>query len=452
MGSKGTDMRILQVVHGFPPERRYGTEIYTYNLSKELGKNHEVHVFYPVDDLGTAENPLNRQDSDDLHIMEHTIERTKNQGPFQILKAWLFPTVTYYKNARVEREFELLLDRITPDIINFQHLIDLSSSFIEVAKNRGIPIVLTLHDFWFMCPRNILLRNDCSICGGPEDNGENCYRCWNKSRSTYLIEMIKYPVPKSLSILIEIMFMAVNNSRKYADRKKYLQSLLLKVDRIIAPSRFLRDMFIQYGIPEDSIIYSGHGCDLGAFKGFHKKRHDKLVFGFAGGLGKHKGVHVLIEAFNKVKTENVELRIYGPYDPHSKCFNELQVKADKNRIKFMGGYDDFRLPYSEIDVLIVPSICYESFSLVVQEAFITQTPVIVSDIGALPEFVKHNETGLLFEPGDPEDLYKKIKSVIENPNLIGEFKANIKPVKTIQEQARELEEIYENLIAKVVIL
>jgi glycosyltransferase involved in cell wall biosynthesis len=111
----------------------------------------------------------------------------------------------------------------------------------------------------------------------------------------------------------------------------------------------------------------------------------------------------------------------------------------------MGRYTDVREPYSNVDVLVVPSICYESFSLVIREAFITQTPVIASDIGALTEAVQDGKTGLLFQSGNPDDLYEKIRSIIENPDLMKKFKSNIKPVKTIQEQAKEIEAIYEDL-------
>jgi glycosyltransferase involved in cell wall biosynthesis len=109
-----------------------------------------------------------------------------------------------------------------------------------------------------------------------------------------------------------------------------------------------------------------------------------------------------------------------------------------DNIKFMGRYTDVREPYSEMDVLVVPSICYESYSLVVREAFICKIPVIASDIGALPEAVQNGETGLLFQSGNPDDLYDKIKVIIENPRLIEAFKSNIKSVKTIQEQAKEI--------------
>jgi glycosyltransferase involved in cell wall biosynthesis len=153
----------------------------------------------------------------------------------------------------------------------------------------------------------------------------------------------------------------------------------------------------------------------------------------------------LVEAFNKVENENVELRIYGTYDPKSNYFKELQSMIRNDNIKFMGRYTDVREPYSEMDVLVVPSICYESYSLVVREAFICKIPVIASDIGALPEAVQNGETGLLFQAGNAIDLYEKMELIIHHPDLIEKFKTNIGPVKSIEQQAEEMEGIYLDL-------
>ena len=431
-------MKIIYVVHGFPPRSRWGTEIYTRALAKELSKNHEVYVFYPLRNLKGEEYSLNRYDIDSLHLME-----IFNSQPF-------WPTITNpklrYVNARIDKKFEVLLDEINPDIVHFQHLIGLSASLIEIVTERRIPRVLTLHDFWFMCPRVQLLRNDCSICHGPDEKGENCSKCWNKALVESGAESLaRHSLPKRLSKVFELALMAISGSREFKERNDYMKSLLLRVDKIIAPSNFLRSIFIEYGIPEQKIIHSSNGYDLSVFKGFEKKRSDKLVFGFAGGVVKHKGVHILVEAFNRVKSENAELRIYGGYDPRSNYFRELQAKAENDKVMFMGRFDDVRVPYSEIDVLVVPSICCESFSLVVREAFITQTPVIASNVGALPEFLEDNMTGLLFELGNADDLYEKIQAIIGDPGLIDRFRGNITAPRSIEEQAKELEKLYTDL-------
>ena len=442
-------MRILQVVHGFLPERRGGTEIYTYNLSKELSKNHEVHIFYPRR-IKRARGSSPAQYENALHAVEHVIDIGSKRSRF-LSRIKLLGFKGTYGNGKVDREFEGLLDAINPDIVHFHHLLDLSASLINIVKLRGLPVVLTLHDFWFICPRINLLKSDYSVCKGPDIQSRNCFKCYSTAQAESIAgALVKYGIPrgvsKALSKAYELSFMTVTNSCDFKQRQEYMKSLLLMVDKLIAPSRFLRNIFIQYGIPGDRIIYSSNGYDLSAFEGFKRKEHDKLVFGFAGGVAKHKGVHVLVEAFNKVENENVELRIYGTYDPKSNYFKELQSMIRNDNIKFMGRYTDVREPYSEVDVLVVPSIWYETGGpLVIIEALIAKTPVIASNIGCIPEFIEDGATGLLFETGNAEDLFYKMKLVLENPDLMKKFKSNIKPVKTIQEQAKEIEAIYEDL-------
>jgi len=438
-------MRILQVVHGFLPERRGGTEIYTYNLSKELSKNHEVHIFYPRR-IKRARGSSPAQYENALHAVEHVIDIGSKRSRFLSLIKLLGFKATY-ESAEVDREFEGLLDAINPDIVHFHHLLDLSASLIEIVKLRGLPVVLTLHDFWFICPRINLLKSDYSVCKGPDIRSENCFKCGYRARAEALAEvLVKYLVPRSLSKVYELSFMAMTRSGDFKQRQERMESPLLMVDKLMAPSMFLKNVFIENGIPGDRIIYSSNGYDLSAFEGFKRKKHDKLVFGFAGSVAKHKGVHVLVEAFNKVENENVELRIYGTYDPKSNYFKELQSMIRNDNIKFMGRYTDVREPYSEMDVLVVPSICYESYSLVVREAFICKIPVIASDIGALPEAVQNGETGLLFQAVNARDLYEKMELIIHHPDLIEKLKTNIGPVKSIEQQAEEMEGIYLDLL------
>ncbi len=102
---------------------------------------------------------------------------------------------------------------------------------------------------------------------------------------------------------------------------------------------------------------------------------------------------------------------------------------------------------ANIDVLLVPSIWLENAPLVIQEAFLSKTPVIASRIGGIPELVTDGINGLLLNPGDIKDLKEKIEYIIRNPEVIKKFKESIPEVKSIEENAKEMEEIYIRLIA-----
>ncbi|MFC1981574.1 glycosyltransferase family 4 protein [Chloroflexota bacterium] len=436
-------IRILQVVQGFPPRQFGGTEIYTYNLSNELARRHEVHLFYPKWSAKSKNRVSSFIEREQLVI--HELNLSNWSFLEKIVRAVDFERS--YKNKKVEKVFEDLLNEIKPHIVHFQHLINLSTSLIEVAKSKNISTVLTLHDCWFICPRTRLLKSDYSICNGPDENGTKCFECWSEGKSEALANYLaKYFFPRGASIrVLNLILRLLNPSKKFRKRKEYIKSLLLRVDRIVVPSKFVGRLFVNYGITGDKILLSENGYLLSRFDGFHNKKReeDRIVFGFLGGVDKHKGVDVLIEAFNKIRNKNVELRIYGDYDPKSVYFRHFKAKIKNVNVRFLGRFLDVREPFSEIDVLIVPSICYEAGGpTVVLEAFIARKPAIASESGSIPEFVKNGVNGLLFEMGNPDDLCDKIKAVIENPGLIEKFKVNIKAVRTIEEQANELERLY----------
>jgi len=148
-------MRILQVVHSFPPGDFGGTEMYTYSLSMELSKTREVYVLYPA--YGGSRYDLNYLKRNGLNIYELNI-------PFSERIMRLFNFKSSYLDAKVEEKFRELLIKIKPDCIHFQHLIGLSASLIKIANEKGIPTVLTLHDYWFICPAIQLLKCNSTIC------------------------------------------------------------------------------------------------------------------------------------------------------------------------------------------------------------------------------------------------------------------------------------------------
>lgn len=437
-------MKILQVVHGFPPRNTAGTEIYTYNLSGELSKRHEVYVFYPIRDTTKRQYSLNRKEYDRLHLIE-----INNHSSY-----WKAVNLRFtYKNSGIEEKFATLLDEIKPDVIHFQHLINLSASLVPLSKERGIPVILHLHDFWFMCHRIQLLKDNGEICSGPDETGHDCLDCYANSLlsswSAKLGVTGNYIKNGAANFVLKELFKLFHRGDVFLQRNTYLKNILEEVDLIVARSNFLRNKFIKHGLAEHKIILSTQGIDAKLFTGFVKKKSEGTRFGFIGGMAQHKGIYVLIEAFNKINHKSAELKIYGDYEPSSRSYKALLGKRINPNIKFMGSYADVKQPFSEIDVLVIPSIWYETGGpYVIFEAFASKTPVIASNIGCIPEFVSNNETGLLFEAGNPTDLYEKMETIIENPGLIERFKINIKPVRTIEDEASKLESIYERLINK----
>ncbi|AIF70343.1 hypothetical protein PAP_09840 [Palaeococcus pacificus DY20341] len=427
-------MKILQVGSGIPPDFIGGAEIYMYNLAKEISRSHEVHVVYPTYAKTIKQPQIVSKIYGNLHI--HTLQIPQ----FALFKAIQIKNT--YTNKSIEQKFMDFLIHIKPDVIHFHNLWRFrSAKLIDVAHQLNIPAVITLHDYWFLCPFSTMINYKNNICDMPEP--DKCYRCW--------VEKLSANTPvKQLRPFLKFTLKRLNHPQDFKKRNEFLKHMLLTVDKIIAPSRFLRKMLIRYDVPEGKIIYLENGYNLDEFKGFKKraKDTDKIIFGFVGRVSKEKGLHILVDAFMDIPEDKAELRIYGNYDPNSEYIKELleKIKSKKN-IKLMGRFKDVREPYSEIDVLVFPSIWYENCPLVLAEARATKTPVIASNLGAIPGFVKDGKTGLLFRPRDSKDLYEKIMRIIENPWLIKKFKKNIKPPKSMKEHAKEIESLYISLLA-----
>lgn len=401
-------MKILQVIHGFPPHYMAGSEVYTYNLCKELAKNHRVWVFSRVENPYAPLHSTATEGFDGLEVTR------MNKSP----KDYTFRGK--YVDEEADGVFEQYLADIDPDVAHIGHLSHLSTNLVKILNQRGVPIVLTLHDFWMMCLRGQLLTRDLEVCKAPTTEG--CMRCFAQ------------------------YFLSDGEAReKVSEWERHMKEIVRMVDFYIAPSRFLKSLFVKWGIPDDKIAYLDYGFDTNLFRGFRREESDVVRFGFLGRIVPAKGVNLLINAFNDMDEEKAELSIHGAVPPSAKYLKDM---VRNPRIFFRGPYDNSQVAdvLSGIDVLVVPSIWYENSPLVIHEAFLTKTPVIASNLGGMAEYVEHGVNGLLFELGNVEDLKEKIMMLVRDSTLRKKLSEDGGSVRTIEEDAASILRIYENLL------
>ena len=228
------------------------------------------------------------------------------------------------------------------------------------------------------------------------------------------------------------------------------------VSLFLAPSRFLREQFVAFGIPPEKILF--HECGLQtdtiqpAPKTLAPQKNGgerSLVFGYIGVVDPVKGVHLLVEAFQTLP--QAELRIYGgeaayaPYPDEKRFRSRL---ANSARIRCMGRYEQHELGriLAEVDVVVVPSIWYENAPLVIREAFLAHTPVITADFGGMREWVTDGVNGLLFEPRNIDDLRQKMMRFITEPDLVARLSRAFPAVRSIRADAALLEQHYRRLL------
>jgi glycosyltransferase involved in cell wall biosynthesis len=306
------------------------------------------------------------------------------------------------------------------DLVHIVHPMRLTS-FIAAAVELRIPYVLTLTDFWILCPKINLQSSFGTLCCGPEA-GQACAELCPE-------------LPKEL----------------VKERMKAASKILQASKAVVVPSRFAASM-VEKEFTQVPITVISHGVKLTQFKS-NPRTYDgesRIVFGYCGGLSAHKGVHTLLNAFRSLETENAELRVYGAASSKEKDYEQAlrRIAAEDQRIKFCGTYNEEDLGdvLECIDVLVIPSLVYETYSFVLHEAFAANVPVIASPIGVLAEKVRDSVTGLTFGLGSEADLASKLLRVIENPSIVRKMKENLSnQVPPLQEEETYLyERIYQN--------
>ncbi len=404
-------LKILIVIHGYPPYYMAGSEVYTFTMCKELSKKHEVIIFTRTEDEFKE---------------AYTIQDTVEQGCRIIRVNKPGRDYTFrskYQDDRIAQIFQQIIDDIVPDIVHINHLSHLSTQIIDIIKEREIPILFTLHDFWMICIKGQLLNNENELCPGP--SLRKCAYCNRK----YFISQ-------------------ENTLTEIGSWMDWMRDINEKIDLFIAPSLFLKTIYEKYGIPEEKIIHMDYGFDKRKINAFNlnKNKSDKIRFGYLGRIIPVKGIATLIDAFNKVNHSKAELNIYGKI-PSS--FLYLKSRVYDSVVTFKGGYNysNINEVLSNIDVLVVPSIWYENSPLVIHEAFLARIPVIASNLGGMAELISHEKNGLLFEPGNVEDLIEKMNIFIQNPETIEKYSQET-PVRSIQEDVDEIVKLYHDLIQK----
>lgn len=373
-------MKICLISNLYNPYIIGGAEINTERLAKALNKDEDVFVITTK----PFKNPLSllskRGYMEGVKVyrfyplnLYHMYFSKKRKIPVILKALWhvidIFNIHSFLVTIRI-------LKREKPDIVHTSNLDGLSFSIFWAVKLLGIPLVHTLHDYHLLCPYANL------VCPFTR------YRICNEK-----------PYVCSLYSFLE---------------KKIVDSLP-KV--VITPSSFIIKKHISNGffteskseiIPYFVELEDGEDVSLG----------DKgtLDFLYVGNISQIKGVKILLDSFQECSDKSIRLHLVGdgPY------VNELKKYLGRDlRIKWYGRKPnlDMKSFYSKSDILIIPSIWYDNFPIVILEAFSLGLPVIASKIGGIPEQAKDGYNGFLIAPNNKKELKDKILDLARKPKV-----------------------------------
>jgi glycosyltransferase involved in cell wall biosynthesis len=448
-------MRILHAIHDFLPRHRAGSEIYACELARELSKRAEVFVLAAEYDPTTAHGTIRWRAYEGLTVIE-------------LVNNWEFRQFEEtYSSERINAQLRHVIDATSPDVLHVHNLLNLSFDLPRIARERGIATVATLHDYTLVCASGGQRVHvaDAHVCRTID--AERCARCFQESvfsrqlaagrvtrgvagralgAAGLLVHRLAPTLATSAARALDGPKVNAGDIRR---RLAYARHVLESVDLVVAPSASMADEFVRLGAAPDRMEVSDYGfVPMGSAPERTRERHEPLRIGFVGTLVWHKGAHVLIDAVRTL-TGSFEVHIHGETAVFPEYVEGLR-SASGARITFHGGFDRDRVDevYRGLDVLVVPSLWPENSPLVIHEAFMRRIPVVGARIGGVPELVRDNVNGLLYDPFSTGALHACLQRLIDDRDLVHTLGDAVSAVKTIEDDARAWEARYRDVCAR----
>ncbi|MBU2892239.1 glycosyltransferase [Colwellia sp. D2M02] len=324
----------------------------------------------------------------------------------------------YYKT-----EFTKFIQDFKPDVIHVHNFFPLlTPAIFDACYEQNIPVVHTLHNYRLLCPSATLF-----IQG--TNNQESI------TKSAYAV--VKHRPYKNSFLGTFILARAI---------EKYKKSRIwfTKVNHFIAPSSCLKNIYVNAGFSAESITVKPHFIDPIETPITSSTRTDKYAV-FIGRLTREKGIELLLESWRE---NDIELRVYGA----GPLTYKVGAKKQKN-IRYMGEVSKEQVlqALATSQYLIMPTLWQEPFGFVVIEAFSQGIPVIASNIGAMPELIKHHKNGLLFKANNRNELQNQIdvmKNIEKRDNMAQQAQLDFNQKYSAQVNYPQLLSIYQSVIAR----
>lgn len=337
-----------------------------------------------------------------LEFTRHSDE-LRNRGAIGAVKG----AVSAPWNPSSVRKLRDILDREKPHILHAHNTFPLlSPAIFRASRGFDTATVLTLHNYRTFCAGGIPMRNNVP-----------CTECLDK-RS--VLPALKYGCYRNSKLATIPMVTMIALHRR-------TETWYRDIDAFIVLTEFQKERLSDAGLPQTRVHIKPHFYADPPVPLPWQDREPKVVF--IGRLGPEKGVHVLLEAWKEWGNTAPSLEVIGDGPDRVALQESVKGTEIEQRVSLRG-----QLPFSETQsllararLLVLPSLCFECFPMVIREAFALGVPVAGSRLGAIPYIVADGENGVLFAPGDSSDLYRVVTKAWDTP---GELSA-------LGEEARE---------------
>jgi len=467
-------VRLLHAIHDFLPRHAAGSEIYAFQLCRELAKRHVVHVLAAEYDPARPHGSLTWRVHDGLPVIE-------------LVNNWEGSFADSWRSPRLGAQLAHVLRATQPDVLHLHSLLNLSFELPALARAQGAAVAATLHDHSLVCPAGgqRLHVVEQTVCD--EILPDRCAACFSRSPfhsqmavgsmsravgrgGTWIGRAAKHAarLAPGASALFSRRVLSRTQPVTGSEISARLDGMCRVFDAVqvfVSPSAAVADAHAAAGLDRAKLLVSDYGFvrrPKGASIGPARstplsdaaaRQQDApapLRIGFVGTLVRHKGAHVLVEAARLLPAGQFDVEIWGSLDTFPGYVADLRRLARGLPVRFHGGFDNENAAavYRRFDVLVVPSLWPENSPLVIHEAFMAGVPVVAARMGGIPELVTGGVNGLLYRADDPAALAAALGALIDDRARLARLAFHAPPVKSIEDDAVEWEGRYERLVQR----
>ena len=439
--SSAPALSIALLVHAFLPDQNYGTEIYTLELSRALRElGHRPTV---IAARRSGEPEVAREEWDGIPVIRVPALAEGARATFD-------------DPSRLPL-YRSLFEELRPDVVHVCHFLYHTTAAHAAAQQLGIPLVATFTDFHGFCHTGLLSKPSGAPCAGPSRSRFGCLACGIHEKQRMAPagswwKLLGRPPMTDLAALTALIYQPVlpanigEDIRALRQRPAILKEAMNAYRMAVVPTGFTAERYRDNGITVPMTV-SRFGVDIDrALK--PPPPAGPLRIGYIGQIAPHKGLHVLIEAVRGLVLESgraePQVDVWGPLDQHPAYAAKIRSMAAGMRVRFAGLFEPVEMAdiMAGIDLLVIPSIWHENSPLTLLQALATHTPVIVSDVPGMRDFIEPGRNGATFPAGDVDALRAALRPFIDDPALASRFSRDTDYPRTSLDMAGDMVEIY----------
>lgn len=433
-------MKILHYSLGFPPYRRGGMTKYCLDLMVEQNKaGHYVAMLWPGMIVSyTDKSMIVKRNKQYIREQKFVNYEIINPLPVSLLNG-IEDIDAYTQNKRI-KNYVRFFERNRFDILHIHTLMGLPIEIIHAAKKANCKIVYTSHDYFGICPKiSLVIGNQVCTCSKSHQLCDVCNRGALSLRTIKLIQSPIYRILKNNSLVKRLrkskLDQHMSNSTKldtivkkdmcvdksqmiqYSRLQNYYYECFRYVDFIHFNSTVTASIFKENNVPiMDSKVITISHSGINFIK--KSKRVGPIIrIGYMGGYDVRKGSDLLLESLDALYLQgykNFSLSVFGKYPEKRDYMIENEPYS----------YDQLPDILDSLDLVVLPSIWFETFGFTVLEALSRCVPVLVSENAGCKDIVQHNEYGIIFSP-EKDKLEQCLEQILTEPKLIEKFNSNI---------------------------